>query len=124
MPTQYSGLGPFANAQDILISNSTFVSISPSLHRLFDNCPQITANNYTAISLPPNPGEAQIKIPLLQKPNPSPLFTGRKDVLGKLGKIFINRANSRPRRSCLLWGMGGIGKTQICLKFTEDMADR
>ncbi|KAF8814806.1 hypothetical protein BYT27DRAFT_6960525 [Phlegmacium glaucopus] len=27
-----------------------------------------------------------------------------------------------PRRSCLLWGLGGIGKTQICLKFTEDMS--
>ena len=28
------------------------------------------------------------------------------------------------RRSCLLWGTGGIGKTQICLKFTEEMSDR
>ena len=28
------------------------------------------------------------------------------------------------RRSCLLWGTGGIGKTQICLKFTEEMTGR
>jgi hypothetical protein len=28
------------------------------------------------------------------------------------------------RRSCLLWGTGGIGKTQICLKFIEEMSDR
>ena len=65
-----------------------------------------------------------MKIPVPQKPNPSPLFTGRKDVLDKLGKIFVDRTNNRPRRSCLLWGMGGIGKTQICLKFTEEMSDR
>ena len=26
------------------------------------------------------------------------------------------------RRSCLLWGTGGIGKTQICLKFIEEMS--
>jgi GTPase SAR1 family protein len=25
------------------------------------------------------------------------------------------------RRSCLLWGMGGIGKTQVSLKFIEKM---
>ena len=71
-----------------------------------------------------NTGEVQTKISILHKPNSSPLFTGRKDVLDKLGKIFVNRTNSKPRRSCLLWGMGGIGKTQICLKFIEEMADR
>ena len=67
-----------------------------------------------------------MKIPLLQKPDSSPIFTGRKDILERLGKIFVHRADSRlmPRRSCLLWGMGGIGKTQICLKFTEQISDR
>jgi hypothetical protein len=65
-----------------------------------------------------------MKIRVPQNPNPSPLFTGRKDVLDKLRKIFAGRTNSRPRRSCLLWGMGGIGKTQVCLKFTEEMFDR
>ena len=65
-----------------------------------------------------------MKIPVPQKPNPSPLFTGRKDVLDKLGKIFVDRTSNRPRRCCLLWGMGGIGKTQICLKLTEEMSDR
>jgi Holliday junction resolvasome RuvABC ATP-dependent DNA helicase subunit len=69
-------------------------------------------------------GEAQMKIPVPQKPNSSSLFTGRKHVLDRLGKIFVGRTDNRPRRSCLLWGMGGIGKTQICLKFTEEMSDR
>jgi len=85
----------------------------------------ICQNNVVNI-LPANTGERQMKIPVPQKPNSSPLFTGRKDVLEKLGKIFVHSAKSglMPRCSCLLWGMGGIGKTQICLKFTEKMSDR
>ena len=67
-----------------------------------------------------------MKTPVTRKPNSSPLFIGRKDVLDKLGKIFIHGADSKlmSRPSCLLWGTGGIGKTQICLKFTEDISDR
>ena len=67
-----------------------------------------------------------MKIPMLQKPNSSPLFVGRKDVLDKLWKIFIHCADSKLmlRRSCLLWGIGGIGKTQICLKFIEEISGR
>ena len=49
---------------------------------------------------------------------------GRKDVLDRLRKIFIHGADSKLRRSCLLWGTGGIGKTQICLKFIEEMSGR
>ena len=70
-----------------------------------------------------------MKVPVIQKPNSSPLFVGRKDVLDKLRKIFIHcadRADSKlmSRRSCLLWGTGGIGKTQICLKFVEEMSGK
>ena len=67
-----------------------------------------------------------MKIPVLQKPNPSSLFVGQKDVLNKLREVFIPCADSKliPRCSCLLWGTGGIGKTQICLKFIEELSDR
>ena len=69
------------------------------------------------------PADKQMKIPILQKPNSSLIFTGRKDILNRLGKIFAPHTDSRQmsRCSCLLWGLGGIGKTQICLKFTEEM---
>ena len=62
-----------------------------------------------------------MNIPVVQKPNSSPLFTGRQDVLDKLEMIFTHQVTNGQisRRSCLLWGMGGIGKTQICLKFME-----
>ena len=84
------------------------------------------AKNHNVYNVPADTGEVQTKIPVPQKPNSSPLFTGRKDILDKLGNIFVHCANSGLvlRRSCLLWGMGGIGKTQISLKFIEEMSDR
>jgi hypothetical protein len=113
------GSGFFANAHNILITGGTFVSISPRLCNQFHNTCFIYQINVSA-----NTREGQMKIFVPQKPNSSPIFTGRKDVLEKLKKIFVHRADTRLRRSCLLWGMGGIGKTQICLKFTEEMSDR
>jgi tetratricopeptide (TPR) repeat protein len=69
-----------------------------------------------------------MKTPVTRRPNASPLFVGRNDVLDKLRKIFIQCqcADSKlmSRRSCLLWGTGGIGKTQICLKFIEEISGR
>ena len=62
-------------------------------------------------------------VPVTQMPNSSPIFTGRQDVLDKLEKIFLHQGTSR-RHSCVLWGMGGIGKTQICLKFIEEMSHK
>ena len=60
-----------------------------------------------------------------QRPNSSALFTGRKDVLEKLKDHFLPAdQGNRHRKSFLLFGMGGIGKTQICLKFVEEVADR
>jgi Cdc6-like AAA superfamily ATPase len=54
----------------------------------------------------------------------SPNFTGRRDYLTKL-RTFFNAESDGPhgRKSFLLYGMGGIGKTQICLKFTEENSD-
>src|ERR1700721_1987368 len=51
-------------------------------------------------------------------------FTGRRDYLTKL-RAFFNAESDGPRRrkSFLLYGLGGIGKTQICLKFTEENSD-
>ena len=119
-PAQHSGLGPFPNAQNLLITGGTFVSLSGGL--CVNN---FTAENYV-YNAPADTVEVQPKIPVPQKPNSSPLFTGRKDILDKLGNIFVHCDNSRlvSRHSCLLWGMGGIGKTQICLKFIEEMSDR
>ena len=58
-------------------------------------------------------------------PNPSTRFTGRTDVLAKLKRHFFTNTGDavQKRKFFLLYGMGGIGKTQICLKFVEEMSD-
>lgn len=64
--------------------------------------------------------------PIQQKPNSSIRFTGRNHILDKLKIYFFPRTASEQntRRIFVLHGMGGIGKTQICLKFSEEVADR
>ena len=59
------------------------------------------------------------------KPNSSIRFTGRTDVLTTLKEHFTTESNNklRSRKFFLLYGMGGIGKTQICLRFIEEMSD-
>jgi len=56
-------------------------------------------------------------------PRCSERFTGRREYLDKLQQYFCRRDVSYPRRCFLLYGMGGAGKTQICLKFAEENAD-
>ena len=59
------------------------------------------------------------------RPNSSIRFTGRTNILAKLKGHFTAGSNDKLRRRkfFLLYGMGGIGKTQICLRFIEEMAD-
>ena len=57
-------------------------------------------------------------------PNPSNRFTGRTEVIAKLkGHFSSGDGSAQKRKFFLLHGMGGIGKTQICLKFVEGMSD-
>ena len=63
-------------------------------------------------------------IPLV--PNPSSRFTGRMEILAKLREHFSADPNGgvQKRKYLVLHGMGGIGKTQICLKFIEEMTNQ
>ena len=63
-------------------------------------------------------------IPLM--PNPSTRFTGRTEAIVKLKAHFFTNSDDivQKRKVFLLYGMGGIGKTQICLKFVDEMYDR
>ena len=65
-------------------------------------------------------------IPLQVMPNPSTRFTGRTEVISKLKRHFFTNTNDavQKRKLFLLYGMGGIGKTQICLKFVEEVSER
>ena len=59
-------------------------------------------------------------------PNPSTRFTGRTEAIAKLKRHFFTNTNDavQGRKFFLLYGMGGIGKTQICLKFVQEMSGR
>ncbi|KAF8156917.1 P-loop containing nucleoside triphosphate hydrolase protein, partial [Crassisporium funariophilum] len=91
-------LGPFAGSQNVMVINSTFTMADNLL--MGQHTPNLVS----------------------QKPNSSTLFTGRKEVLEQL-KVHFAPHVDRKRRMFLLYGMGGIGKTQICLKFAEEMSD-
>ncbi|KIK02438.1 hypothetical protein K443DRAFT_677676 [Laccaria amethystina LaAM-08-1] len=97
----------FQGAQNFLISGSTFNTAD-------------TINYYTSAG---NRTISDAPIPV--KPNSSIRFTGRVDVLAKLKEHFTAESNDKlhRRKFFLLYGMGGIGKTQICLRFIEEMAD-
>ncbi|KAK7741389.1 hypothetical protein SLS63_000943 [Diaporthe eres] len=51
----------------------------------------------------------------------STIFTGRESILKRL-KTYFDRGDSDngSRKEYHLWGMGGVGKTQIALKFSEE----
>jgi len=59
------------------------------------------------------------------KPNSSIQFMGWTDVLAKLKEHFTAESNDKLccQKFFLLHGMGGIGKTQICLRFIEEISD-
>jgi hypothetical protein len=64
------------------------------------------------------------KIEYKLKISSSTNFTGRRGYLTKLRDHFSVKPNEPlHRKSFLLYGMGGIGKTQICLKFAEENSD-
>ncbi|KAF8670692.1 hypothetical protein AX14_005809, partial [Amanita brunnescens Koide BX004] len=60
--------------------------------------------------------------PLPPQKHSSALFSGRGEYLQKLRDYFDSNVGGQ-RKSFLLYGLGGIGKTQICLKFAEENAD-
>lgn len=56
---------------------------------------------------------------------PCPFFCGRKEILERLDSFFSPRNTERkPRREFLLFGMGGVGKSEIALKVAQDLEYR
>ncbi|KIJ93091.1 hypothetical protein K443DRAFT_684806 [Laccaria amethystina LaAM-08-1] len=97
----------FSSAHDNAVSDSTFYTADIMHVHNINN-----GNRTTSAGV----------IPLM--PNPSKRFTGRTKVIAELKKHFSINANdaAQERKFFLLHGMGGIGKTQICLKFIEEMS--
>ncbi|KIK05380.1 hypothetical protein K443DRAFT_66570, partial [Laccaria amethystina LaAM-08-1] len=63
-------------------------------------------------------------VPLM--PRSSTRFTGRADIISRLKQHFLSdfsHGGFQKRKYFLLHGMGGIGKTQSCLKFIDEVSD-
>lgn len=57
-------------------------------------------------------------------PRPTnPIFTGRKDILEALRQDLCT-TKTKGLKISVICGMGGSGKSEICLKFVEDNIDR
>ncbi|KAJ7788535.1 hypothetical protein B0H14DRAFT_2398352, partial [Mycena olivaceomarginata] len=55
-------------------------------------------------------------------PPPSRIFHGRKDILDKM-HLFFN-SDAKGQSIYVLDGLGGVGKTQIALKFIKESSVR
>ncbi|KAL7269123.1 hypothetical protein RUND412_008221 [Rhizina undulata] len=62
-----------------------------------------------------------VKLPFQRNTN----FCGRQDILGKLYQILNpnSRGNDSQRKTVVLCGMGGVGKSQIALEYAHRFAD-
>src|ERR1700675_2684951 len=67
---------------------------------------------------------AEPNVSYLRKPCHNRLFTGRAAYLEKLQMYFRPRDTCRPRRHFLVHGLGGVGKTQLCLRFVEEVSNQ
>jgi len=114
----------FAAAHHFVASNNTFNEAN-TVSVTFTKGSKLMALDLLQINIHNNYGSGTTSdgvIPLM--PNPSNRFTGRTEVIAELKSHFFNTNDSAQKRKFfLLYGMGGIGKTQICLKFVEKMSD-
>jgi hypothetical protein len=55
----------------------------------------------------------------------NPLFTGREDVLQRIERsIMMNSTSPQQQRRFVITGMGGQGKSEICLKTADLLRER
>jgi Holliday junction resolvasome RuvABC ATP-dependent DNA helicase subunit len=57
----------------------------------------------------------------MSKLRPSTRFVGQEKYLMGLRNFFAPENSLPAWNHFLLYGMGGVGKTQICLKFIEEL---
>jgi hypothetical protein len=127
-PLNMSGINVFSGARNVVVSGAITVAetvrevlFSPMPRTLIDEH-HLQINYNVQLSNRITSGAA---IPLM--PNASTRFTGRTEILAKMNDHFskgFDNEQHRRRKYFLLHGMGGIGKTQICLRFIEDMSGK
>lgn len=59
--------------------------------------------------------------------NPSSVFTGREEICDQLKESCLPSSTldtQRRQKIFVIYGLGGSGKTQLCLKFAEDHREK
>ena len=126
-PSNMNEINVFSGARNVVVSGAVNVA-ETVCEILFSLMPCTLINVYLPqINYNLHLGHrmtSSAAIPLM--PNPSTRFTGRTEILAKLRDYFAKGPDNEPpsRKYFLLHGMGGIGKTQIFLKFIEEMSDK
>ena len=94
--------GFFTGARNLVVTGGQFLEVH---------------GNYVSVNSSPVDLTDDIT-PLPPQKHSSIMFTGRDLYLCRL-KDHFGAYDKAERKAFLLYGMGGIGKTQICLKFVE-----
>ncbi|PPR01805.1 hypothetical protein CVT26_013164, partial [Gymnopilus dilepis] len=135
-PSSQSAVNLFERAQDVSVVNSSLnvvgrdqINIDHSVHTHVYHDATIAADALDRSDSKKAAGHSSLlEGPIKNTPNPSTLFQGRRSELDELKKYFKFRAAGDPlrvaRRSLLVYGMGGMGKTQLCRKFAEETSDQ
>lgn len=55
----------------------------------------------------------------------SRLYTGRRELGERIAEVFSHGPRTSPthQRTFVIVGIGGTGKSEVCLKFAEDQRD-
>ena len=127
-PLRMSGAQVFSNAHDIAVSGGTLCA-ADTVSETVRYLPNLEADCVDLwqmhININNDVRTTSDRVIFLMPSNPSSRFTGRTEIITNLKRHFSNTSDScQKRKFFLLYGMGGIGKTQICLKFVEEMSDR
>lgn len=51
------------------------------------------------------------------------LFTGRSDIINRIKEAITLKEGSQVQRRFVITGMGGLGKSEICLKVAAEMRE-
>ncbi|KAF8511483.1 P-loop containing nucleoside triphosphate hydrolase protein [Hysterangium stoloniferum] len=101
------------------IDDNDFKSISLIVQDMIRKAPSAVQTRWTKFDQ--QSGETSKRPMYIAKLRPSPRFVGQEKYLMRLQKFFAPQSSHSGWKHFLLYGMGGVGKTQICLKFIEEL---
>jgi hypothetical protein len=117
MDTDHSGLNKFSGKDD-----ECFTLLLPEIFRMVKNGPETVARRYREGN---NPREKVGNVHWIVPQTMNSLFTGRSELIDRIkstlrieGNVYVTQ-----QRRLVITGMGGVGKSEVCLKAINLMRD-